>query len=739
MSASDVTSYRFGPFRLVLRERLLYCQGEPVSLTPKAFETLRVLVERHGRLVTKDDLLHEVWPDVVVEENNLAQHISMLRRTLAQAGADDRFIDTVPKRGYRFVAPVVEEGEPGPIAAPGIVPSVGLAHPLEPEPPDPFVTPVRARWAMVAAVLAVVALAGFVWDSRNAESDPVPPSWTAVDGSTPRRLAVLPFVNLGPADSRYLADGTVEELTTRLASLDDLGVISTTSTREYDRRGKTLRRIGADLGAAYIIEGSVRRDGLNGELVRIVPRMIRVADDVTVWTHQYDVKLSEVEGAHADMTRRIGDALQAEAAIAGPSPPSRPFADSEAYLAYLRGVSAFQESQSDTSLQTLARRELEFAVSRDPQAALAWSWLAKVYWAQYGAGAQRLPEIRAAAYRAAKKAIALAPDLPDAHLALARLLSGAGDDDGALRELELARRARPTLEGIRTEAWMRQGRGEWSQALALFMKGFELEPAAIADLIGVHYLHLRDYPNAARFLAISRAANQSAATVPEAWLRFSHTGDIAGARDILEPALALKTPDARVRGLLARYEWFDGRYDRALALIQQMDAAGAWLPANFRFPAAIAMGQVYESMGQEDRAREYFANALKTLQAAEMQRPGDYQIHAGLGLAAAGLRRTDLAVRHGRRAVELLPVSKNAVAAPVLAYLLSTIYARLGQHAEAFATLDEMFAAPSFYSERWIERDPWFASLRSDPAYVAHREQWARRKADAPAASLRIR
>src|SRR5688572_33243377 len=128
MSASDVTSYRFGPFRLVLRERLLYCQGEPVSLTPKAFETLRVLVERHGRLVTKDDLLQEVWPDVVVEENNLAQHISMLRRTLAQAGADGRFIDTVPKRGYRFVAPV-DDGEPASIAPPAVHPSkIGRAH-----------------------------------------------------------------------------------------------------------------------------------------------------------------------------------------------------------------------------------------------------------------------------------------------------------------------------------------------------------------------------------------------------------------------------------------------------------------------------------------------------------------------------------------------------------------------------------------------------------------------------------
>ncbi|HEX7290651.1 MAG TPA: hypothetical protein VF250_05915, partial [Conexibacter sp.] len=140
--------------------------------------------------------------------------------------------------------------------------------------------------------------------------------------------------------------------------------------------------------------------------------------------------------------------------------------------------------------------------------------------------------------------------------------------------------------------------------------------------------------------------------------------------------------------------------------------------------------QVYESMGDEARARESYAEALTRLQATVAQRPDDYQTHAGIGLAAAGLRRTDLAVRHGRRAVELLPVSKNAVAAPVLLYVLSTIHARLGQHAEAFAALDEMFSAASFYSEQWIERDPWFASLRSDPAYATHRSRWTRPVAD---------
>lgn len=727
MSASDVTSYRFGPFRLDPRERLLYCQGQPVPLTPKAAETLIVLVTRRGRLVAKDDILREVWPDVVVEENNLAQHISTLRRTLAQAGGDIPFIETVPKRGYRFVAPVTEDRDPLLVDAAAAIPA---AAPAPPAPPAVAEAPRASRrpgWTMAVSVGAIVVAIGFGAYLGFGRPDPSPLS-EAPPSSYPQRLAVLPFVNLGRADSAYLADGTVEELTSRLASIEGLGVISTTSTREYDRAGKTLRRIGADLGAAYIIEGSVRRDDGEGGFVRIVPRMIRVADDVTVWTHQYDVKLSDVESAHADMARRIGEALQTDVATSGPSPEARPFADPEAYLAYLRGVSAFQQSQSDTSLQALARRELEFAVERDPQAALAWSWLAKVYSAAYAAGALRTPEVRNAAHRAANRAIALAPELPEARLAMARVLMGDGDDDGALRELALARRTRLTLEGIRIEAWVRQHRGEWPQSLALYMKGFELDPAAISDLIGVHYLHCRDYPNAARYLAIARAANRSAATVPEAWLRFSDGGDIAAAREVLEPALALKSPDARVRGLLARYEWFDGRYERALALIGDMEPPGAWLPANFRFPAAIAMGQVYESMGQTDRARALFTEALESLLPTASQRPDDYQVHAGLGLAAAGLRRADLAVHHGRRAVEILPVSEDAVAAPVLVYLLATIHARLGRHAEAFATLDRMFEGPGFYSERWIERDPWFASLRADPAFPAHLERWRRQK-----------
>jgi tetratricopeptide (TPR) repeat protein len=185
-----------------------------------------------------------------------------------------------------------------------------------------------------------------------------------------------------------------------------------------------------------------------------------------------------------------------------------------------------------------------------------------------------------------------------------------------------------------------------------------------------------------------------------------------------------------VRGLLARLEWFDGRYERALELISGMDPAGAWMPANLRFPAAVAAGQVYESMGDGEGARRSYEAALTELEARRRQLPDDYQVEVALGLAMAGLERKAEAVRHGRRAVELLPVSRDAVGGPVYLYLLAQIHSRVGEPENAFDILDEMFRVPGFYNENWIRRDPAFAALRSQPSFAARLERWSTQRSD---------
>lgn len=733
MEATGPTSYRFGSFRLDPQERLLHRDGEPVALTPKAFDTLVVLVERHGRLITKDDLLREVWPDVVVEENNLAQHISMLRRALGQSEGSAPFIETVPKRGYRFVAPVIVES-PRDVthpAAHGVPPPESGA--LNPSPVSRAVTTgrPRGRWAVIWGAIGV-AVVGAAWIGSTTWANhrkQRPPAAISASESGAVRVAVLPFVNLGAPEGDYLAGGTTEELTSRLARDGHVRVVSSTSTREYDRHGKTIRQIGADLGAAYVVEGSIGRDVSDPNRLRIIPKLIRVADDATVWTEQYDTPLSGMEDVHAAIAGRVASLLSTDP-DAHREPGPRVTADAEAYLAYLRGIAAYQQAWSDTALQARARRELEDAVARDPNFALAWSWLAHVYATQHNTGAERTAAVREAAYRAARTAIRLSPALPDAHLGLARVLMTNGDYDGALREIAVAQGARPDLpDAVRMEALVRQRRGEWAESLARFMHAFELDPAATSDQLAVYYLHLRDYARARTFIDVGKAANHSGVVVPEAWLAFSERGDIQAARAVLEAALAQPGPaDARVRGLLARFEWFDGRYDRALRIIDDMDPAGAWLPANFRMPASIARGQVYDSMGQRSRAREQYLLALAELNRRE---PSDYQVLAAKGLAAAGLRRQAEAVRWASRAVELLPTTRNATEGPVYVYLLALVQARCGLHAEALRTLDRMFQAPGFYSEVWIDRDPWFASLRSDAAFAEHRRRWSTQKGEA--------
>ena len=203
---------------------------------------------------------------------------------------------------------------------------------------------------------------------------------------------------------------------------------------------------------------------------------------------------------------------------------------------------------------------------------------------------------------------------------------------------------------------------------------------------------------------------------------------MTGARQVLETALRARSlADARVLGLLARLEWFDGRYDRALDLIGSMDQAGSWMPPNFRFPAGVAAGQIYESMGRHDKARAGYAAAAAALEQRRQVTPDDYQIEAAMGLAMAGLGRRDEAVRHAKRSLELLP-NNDAALRPLYLYLLAQVESRTGDQAAALTTLETLFSVPGFYNEHWVRREPWFAALRADPAFESRVARWATRK-----------
>jgi DNA-binding winged helix-turn-helix (wHTH) protein/tetratricopeptide (TPR) repeat protein len=592
--------FAFGDFRLDPAEKVLYRDGEPVPLTPKALDTLTVLVERSPRLVTKDELLARVWPGTFVEDNNLAQHVSLLRRVLADGAGSDPIIETIPRRGYRFRPAVTQLDAAG-------------GHPAAPE------------------LVATADTAG----AAVARSDTVA---TAVPASPAPR-------------------------TTRHA----------------------MRWLAAGAAAVLLLVAAAARQGL-------LP----------------GVPLAR--GAEATASR-----------------------DADAHLAYLGGRAAFAQGDSDTANQARARADLERAVARDPGFAPAWASLALVYAAQYNSAVDRDPAILDAAERAARTAVTLDPRLPQAHLALARI-------HFIRRE---HRRAREVLEAWRADlageatywhliGFIEQREGRWRASEAAFTKAFDLDGPATAEWLAVHFLHLRQYADAQRVLAVALASSRTAAVVPQAWARFSERGDIAAARQRLEAALGARTPpDARVVGLLAQLEWFDGRAERALELIGLMDVPGAWLAPNFRFPASVAAGDVLDTLGRHAEARARYAEALAALERRRDATPDDPKVFAALGMTYAGLGRAVDAVRHAERAVALLPREQDAAEGPLYLYLLARVHARLGHRAEAFAVLDSMFDAPGFYSEAWVQHDPSFSALRADAAYGSHLERWATRKGDA--------
>src|SRR5438067_862702 len=284
--------YQFGSYRLDAVERVLLRDGQPVNLAPKDLETLLVLVERAGHIVEKGELLEKVWPGVFVEEGNLARHIFNLRQVLGDSPDGRKYIETIPKRGYRFVAAAQEDPE---ATAPySIVQDSEQARTTV-----HFGQKISLwMWPLALAVLAVtgIVIARHFWPQRN---------------PSPQRamLAVLPFIDLsGDAHEDYFADGLTEEMIAQLGQLQpaQLGVIARTSTARYKDTKETVAQIGRELGVGYLLEGSVRR---GGDRVRVTAQLIQTAEQTHLWAETYERPLTDVLSIQREIAEKITHSL----------------------------------------------------------------------------------------------------------------------------------------------------------------------------------------------------------------------------------------------------------------------------------------------------------------------------------------------------------------------------------------------------------------------------------------------
>jgi TolB-like protein/DNA-binding winged helix-turn-helix (wHTH) protein/Tfp pilus assembly protein PilF len=468
--------YHFGQFELDSRRRTLSRADFPISLTPKAFDVLLFLAQNPNRLVTKEELLQAVWGDRFVEEGNLTQYISHLRKALGGNSEDTRLIVTIARKGYQFTADVTvaETADTAKQAAVQIPTSKRSQANTEPVLGNSAAEVRKApkHWRNAAALAALtVILAALTYAS-----------WRHFSGMTPPRshkimLAVLPFENLtGDPNKEYLADGLTEETISHLGRLspEQLGVIARTSVMGYKHKDERLDQIGRDLSVEYVLENSLRESGNH---IRLTSQLIQVKDQTHVWSQDYDYSMKDILNIEDDVAKALAHEIrlsltpQQHAQLAESHTPSP-----EAFDAYLQGYYFFQRNTDKD--RGMAAKYYERATQLDPSYALAWAGLSGVLEWQASRGIIRAEEGNRLAREAVERALALNPNLATTHAQMGRLKQRVDFDwAGADASFQRAIAIEPeNLESVRLAATSAALRGRFDEALRLDRQAIELDP-----------------------------------------------------------------------------------------------------------------------------------------------------------------------------------------------------------------------------------------------------------------------
>ena len=413
--------YEFGNFRLDTEERQLLRDGHPVPLTPKAFETLVLLVERAGRLALKDELMHALWPDSFVEESNLTNNIWILRTALGDS-QNGKYIETVPKRGYRFVAEV------RPVSAAGHTEVAADKH----ETPLNQIKRHKSSGILLAAILVVASAVGVtVWYRTAARSKP-----------QVNAIAVLPFVNVSNnPDTEYLSDGVTQSLINNLSQLPNLKVIASTSSFRYKGKEIDLEDVSRALGVEAVLLGRIAQ---RGDDLLINVELIDARDKTQIWGGQYNHKAADLLQAQSDISRDVVENLRLRLTAAQVQQlKKKETVKPEAYELFLKG--RFHWLKSGTENRKKALDYYQRAITLDPSYAAAYAELATSYSILSAIGELNPKELIPESQAAAQKAVELDPNLAEAHLALGFTKVDEWDWTASERELKRAIELNPNL------------------------------------------------------------------------------------------------------------------------------------------------------------------------------------------------------------------------------------------------------------------------------------------------------
>jgi TolB-like protein/DNA-binding winged helix-turn-helix (wHTH) protein/Tfp pilus assembly protein PilF len=661
------------------------------------------LAANRGRVVSKEELLTVVWGGAFVEEGALAQAIHSLRKALGDDARQSRFIQTVPKRGYRLVAEGVAEVSTGTHSSPTFSTTAVEVQ--------PSTKPSLWRVLSVSAGLVLVAMIIWLLLDRLGGSP---------DGRT--TIVVIPFENLGRPEDAFFADGLTEEITKDLASLHALRVTSRTSALLYRRGGKSVREIARELGVEYVLEGTVRWEkGTEGRpRVRVTPQLIHAVDDIHVWANAYSLEVRDVFEVQEEISQKVIEALGIKLIPGETRKPSPRSQNLDAYRAYLRGLQLKNQPFYSGEYLEKAASMFQRAVELDPGFADAWAELSQVhsYLAFNNDGS---PSEAKEARLALEKATSLAPDSPDVRVAQAyfsyRCL---GDFDAALEQLSAAAELFPNDAGVlQSLGLVLRRKGRFRDAVQALRSASELNPRSSETLwaIGETYRALRDFQRADEYYrqAISLAPDEAYFWEELTLNQLAWTGDVRKARAILQQAPVQGVP--RLKGTAFKLDIYERKYRQALARLSPQEIRQLPAPE----PDRIAMLSVLarERLGDRQGALKAAAANSSELRARLAVFPKEALSHAYLAVALAQLGRKAEALAEADRSIQI--EKQDAFAGPQLVQIAAMVETILGHRREPLNRLSELLSSSyrSAISSQELRLDPVWDPLRGDPELAA--------------------
>src|SRR5438309_2030548 len=539
-----------------------------------------------------------------------------------------------------------------------------------------------------------------------------------------KSIAVLPFQNLSDEkENAFFADGMQDDILTNLSKIGDLKVISRMSVMSYRGEGmRTAREIGKALGVATLLEGSVRRVG---NRVRVNVQLIDANNDEHIWAEDYDRDLTDVFAIQTDLAQKIASALQAklspnEKALLDHRPTQNP----DAYLLFVQAHDWANRAEMfhDTSLK--AEPLFEQAITLDPNFAAAFAGLSMVEsWVYHNS--DPVPSRREKARLNAGEALRLQPDLPEAHLALGfSYYYGDRDYERALAEFEIARRGLPNeSQAYFAIGAIQRRQGKWAESTANLEKAATLDPKNTNVLVNLcfSYIAQRNFETADKFLesAIAASPQSFQPRALKGFMAVLWKGDLSAAEKVFSSTPTENDPEGLMTWARAWILTLERKFPEALQVLERFRGETMFTTTTAPAPKAFLQGQIHLLQGDKTKAQPELDHARLISEKLLREAPEDSARHAQHGLILAALGQKQEAIAEGKRAVELLPESQDALDGPRATADLAQIYAWTGEFDEAFRLLDHLFAVPSNLTVPMLKLDPAWDPLRQDPRYQA--------------------